>query len=69
MPSTDTGDFPETLVCLPRQLLHTPTVRDALETMTLGDSNDIDTFILLEHGADLDRLFKQASRELDFIRN
>ena len=52
MPSTDTSNLTETLVCLARKLLGTPPVGDTLETVTLGHRNDVDDLVLLEHGAD-----------------
>lgn len=69
MPCTDTGDLAETLVCLARQLLRSPTSGNTLETVTLGDSNDIDVLVLLKHRRDLHRLLEQALGVLDFIRD
>ena len=48
MPGTNTSDLAETLVGLARKLLGTPTVSNTLITMTLGNGNYIDDFILLE---------------------
>lgn len=67
VPSTDTGDLAETLVCLARQLLGAPTVGDTLETMTLRNGNNIHDLVLLEDRGDLDRLFEQTVRELDLV--
>lgn len=58
MPSTDTGDLSETLVCLSRQLLGSPSAGDTLETMTLGHSNGINNFVLFEDGIDLNGLLE-----------
>lgn len=67
MPSTDTSDFTETLVRLSWEFLGSPTVSNTLESMTLSDGNNIDTLILLEHGANLDRLLEQTLRELNLV--
>lgn len=67
MPSTDTSDLAETLVRLARKLLGTPTSSDTVETVTLGDTNDIDHLVLLEDGADLDGLLKEAIAESDLV--
>lgn len=67
MPSTDTSDLAETLVRLARKLLGTPTGSDTVETVTLGDTNDIDHLVLLEDGADLDGLLKEAIAESDLV--
>ena len=69
MPCTDTSDLAETLVRLARKLLGTPTVGDTLETVTLGDGNDIDHLVLLKDGRNLDGLLKEALRELDLVGN
>lgn len=58
MPGTDTGNLAETLVRLTGKFLGTPTVGDTFETVTLRDGNNIDTFILLENGLDIDRLLE-----------
>ena len=67
VPCTNTGDLAETLVGLARQLLRTPTVSDTLETVTLGNGNDIDDFVLLEDRADGDGLLKEAVGKLDLV--
>lgn len=67
MPSTDTSDLAETLVRLARKLLGTPTSSDTVETVTLGDTNDIDHLVLLEDGADLDGLLEEAIAESDLV--
>lgn len=48
VPCTDTSNLPQTLVCLARKLLGTPSAGDTLETVALGDSNGINHLILLE---------------------
>ena len=67
MPCTNTGDFAETLVSFPGELLGTPSVSDTLEAVTLGDCNDIDTLVLLEDGGDINRLFKKTMRKFDLV--
>ena len=69
MPGTDTSNLAETLVRLARKLLGTPTMSDTLETVTLGDSDDVDNLILLEDGGDLEGFLEQAVRELDLVRD
>ena len=67
MPCTNTGDLAETLVCLARKLLGTPPVGDTLETVTLGNSDDIDNLVLLEDGSNVDGLLEQAVGEFDLV--
>lgn len=67
MPGSDTSNLAETLVCLARKLLGAPTVGDTLETVTLGDSNDIDHLILLKDRLDIDSLLKVLIGELDLV--
>jgi len=56
MPRADTSHFSETFVRLARQLLHVPTGDDALDSVTLGDADDVDHFVLREDVFDWDRL-------------
>jgi hypothetical protein len=49
MPFTDTSDLAQTFVGLSQQLLGSPLVGDTLESVTLGNGDNIDTFVLLEH--------------------
>lgn len=67
VPCTNTGNLAETLVSLARKFLGAPTVGNTLETMTLGDSDNVDDLILLEHGVDVDRLLKEAVCKLDLV--
>ena len=67
MPGTNTGDLTETLVGLARKLGHTPAGDDTLETLTLGDGNGVDLLVLLEDGADRDRLLKETLDERDLV--
>lgn len=67
MPRTNTGNLSETLVCLSRKLLRTPSACDARETVTFGDGNAVNHLVLLEDGVDLDGLLEHAVAELDFL--
>ena len=67
MPSTNTSDLAETLVSLARKLLGTPTVSSTLESVTLGNTNDVDTLVLLEDRADLNGLLEQSVSELNLV--
>lgn len=67
MPGTDTSDLAETLVSLARQLLGTPSGGDTVETVTLGDSDDIDHLVLLEDAVDADGLLEETVAELDLV--
>ena len=48
VPGTDTGDLAETLVCLTRELLGAPTGGDTVESLTLGDGNNVNHLVVLE---------------------
>ena len=67
MPRTNTADLSETLVCLSRQLLGSPTGGNTLVTLTLGDGNDIDNLVLLEDGVDRDLLLEKIAGEVDLL--
>jgi hypothetical protein len=69
MPSSDTSDLAKTLVRLTRELLGAPTVGNTLETVTLGDSDDINDLVLLEDRGDLDGLLEKAVGEVDLVGN
>lgn len=69
VPSTDTSDLTETLVSLTGKLLGAPTAGDTLETVTLGDSNDIDHLVLLEDAVDLNGLLEQVAGEVNLVSN
>ncbi|KAM3082632.1 hypothetical protein ACMFMF_011941 [Clarireedia jacksonii] len=69
MPRTNTGDLSETLVCLSRKLLGSPSASNTLETVTLGDGNDIDHLILLEDGTDLNWLLEETAGEVNLVSN
>jgi hypothetical protein len=44
-------------------------VGDTFETVTLGNTNDINALVLLEDGGDIDSLFKVVLGELDLVGN
>ena len=67
MPGTDTGDLTETLVCLSRKLLGSPSAGDTGETVTLGDGDNIDHLVVLEDGADVDWLLEETVAVRDLI--
>ena len=69
MPCTNTGNFAETFVRLPRQLLGSPPVGDTFETVTLRNRNDIHNLILLKHRRNLNRLLEQPMGEFDLVRD
>src|SRR5262249_30250460 len=64
---TNTSNFSQTLVRLSWQLLCTPSAGNTLETMTLGNRNAVNHFILLEDGVDLNGLLKQGVTEFNLI--
>ncbi len=69
MPSTNTSDFSETLVCLSRKLLGSPSAGNTLETLTLGDSNDIDHLVLLKDGIDSNSLLEKTVGKVNLVSN
>lgn len=69
MPSTDTSNLTETLVCLARKLLGAPTRGNTVETMTLGDGNDINDLVLLEDAVDVDGLLEETVGEFNLVGN
>lgn len=69
MPSTDTSNLTETLVCLARKLLGAPTRGDTVETVTLGDGNDINNLVLLEDAVDVNGLLEETVGEVNLVGN
>ena len=57
----------QTLVGLPGQLLCVPPGGDALESVTLGDANNVHHLVLGEHGGDGDLLLKVIPGEGDLV--
>ena len=69
MPGTDTGNLSETLVCLSRQLLGSPTGSNTLKTLTLGNCDNVDILVLLEDGVDRDGLLKETTGKVNLLVN
>ena len=69
MPGTDTGNLSEALVGFPWELLGSPTMGNTLETVTLGDSDDVDVFVLFEDGGDINGFLKEIVSVGDLVRN
>jgi hypothetical protein len=67
MPSTNTSDLSETLVGLTRKLLGTPTGSDTVETVTLGDGDDVNHLVLLEDAGDIDGLLEELLTKRDLV--
>lgn len=49
------------------KLLGTPSSSDTSVSVTLGNSNDIDHLVLLEDGADVNRLLEKTVTEFDLV--
>jgi hypothetical protein len=67
MPSSDTGDLSETLVGLSGKLRGTPSSGNTLESVTLGDTDDIDDLVLLEDGLDVEGLLEVTLGKGDLV--
>jgi len=67
MPGTDTGNLPKTLSGLTGKLGHSPTGGNTLETLTLGDTDNIDVLIKVEDIVDLDFLLHEPLTEFDLL--
>jgi len=67
MPSTDTSDLSQSLVGLTRKSGNSPTFDDTLETVTFGDSDDIDHFVLVENSVDIDGFLEKVFGEVDLL--
>jgi len=67
VPRTNASNLAKTLVGLARELLGAPTVGDTLETVTLGDGDDVDVLVLLEDRRDVERLLEVRLGELDLV--
>jgi hypothetical protein len=65
VPRSNTGDLSQTSVSLTRKTGDSPTGGDTFVTMTLGNSDDINVFVLVEDGVTSDFLFEQALGEVD----
>ena len=67
MPGADTGHLSEALVGFSWELLGSPSVGNALETVTLGDSNNVDVLVLFEDGGDINGLLEEAVSVGDLV--
>jgi len=67
MPGSDTGDFTKTLVCLTGQFLHMPTGDNAFDTVTLGNTDDVNHLVLGENILDGDGLLHQTTGKVNFL--
>ncbi|KAH3676711.1 hypothetical protein OGATHE_001200 [Ogataea polymorpha] len=67
MPSTDTGDLSGTSVGLSWELLGSPSVGNTLESVTLGDGNDVNHLVLLEDGVNRNGLLKVLLGPVDLV--
>ena len=67
MPGTNTGDLTETLPGLTGELGNTPTGSDTLETLTLGDTDDINVLIESENIVNLDFLLHKPLSKFDLL--
>jgi len=67
MPGTNTGDLSETLVSLSGELLGVPSAGDTVVTSTLGDTDNVDHFSLVEDGVDGDLLFEVVGSPVDLL--
>lgn len=65
VPRANAGDLAETLVSLAGKATSTPTLGDSLETLTLGDGEDVDQLTLLEDGGHGDGLLEVLKSEVD----
>jgi len=67
VPRSDTSNLTKTLVGLTRKLLGSPTVSNTLESVTGGDTDDVDVLVLLEDGGDVDGLLEVGLGEFNLV--
>lgn len=67
MPSTDTTDLSETSMGLSGESLGAESGSDTFVTLTLGNTEDIDHFVLVEDLGNSDFLFEVLSGEIDLL--
>uniref|UniRef100_A0A7E4UWW7 Uncharacterized protein n=1 Tax=Panagrellus redivivus TaxID=6233 RepID=A0A7E4UWW7_PANRE len=67
MPGTNTSNLAETLVGLARKLLGVPTASDTLETVTLGDTDNVDELVLVEDLLNGDLLLEVLTSEVNLL--
>jgi len=64
MPRSNTSDFAQTAVRLARKTTDSPTRDDPLESLPLGNPDDVDVFVLAEHRVNGHFLFKERLCEI-----
>jgi len=69
MPGTDTSNLSETLMGFSWEFLGSPTVSYTLETVALGNSNDIDVFVLHKDRGDINGLLEETVSVVDLVGN
>eukprot|EP00126_Sphaerothecum_destruens_P002308 Sdes_comp15744_c0_seq2m4788 len=67
MPSSNTSNLSQTLVGFPGQFLGAPTMSNTFESMTLGDTDDINHFRVIKNSFDWNLLLKVFDSKVDFI--
>jgi len=69
MPSTDTSDSSETSMGLSGESLGTESGSDTFVTLTLGNTENVNHFVLVEDLGDSDFLFEVGSGEVNLLGN
>jgi len=69
MPSSDTSDLSETSMGLSGKSLGTESGGDTFVTLTLGNTENVNHFVLVEDLGDSDFLFEVASGEVNLLGN
>merc|ERR1719225_462512 len=67
VPGSHTGNLPQTLVSLPRQLLGVPSAGHALEPVALSHADDVHHLVLGEHSSHGNLLLEMVPGEVDLI--
>jgi len=67
MPSSDTSDLSETSMGLSGESLSTESLGNTSVTLTLGDTEDVDHFVLVEDLGNSDFLFEMLLGEVDLL--
>lgn len=67
MPGSDTSDFPETSVRFFLEMANSPSVHDTLESVTLGDSDNVEAVVGAKDVVNADFLFEEVLDEVDLV--
>jgi len=67
MPSSNTSDLSETLVSFSGESGNTPTFDDTFKTVSLGNSDNVDHFVLVEDGVDINGFLEEILGEVNFL--